>query len=758
MSTIEKPPDTFFDSLPSHSEVKESKNGEGESEVDVEDAVPAVNMRALAAVALSTTAAAAMAGGIFGSWTARAYGELGVVLGVGWTYLVLRRRTGRLVLQLLLLPTAVAIGALTAIPGSSGRSPGELLGAAVRSGRVLRPPIPFDAGWRPLLILVFAIVGFSGAWLATELKRPKAALALPLGIVALTAITQAPQGQLAGSLAAGLPFLAAVAVLFAGDSSVQLTGQFERTRLLRSAALAIPAVLALVLLSNSDILFPKPAYNPSEKPQKPRSVPLSAARDRVLFEVDGPITGPWVIGALDVYDGTTWRLAPYNPKRLKRLPADGIVNPAASASVTVKFTTRDLGDTTTFPGVALPAKASFPGQSPLYDNRTDTFRVKSGRLPANYSYSISLPAYPKSADLEKASPRIPSAMREFLRVPKAPPAVQDLLRQAPANPWLRLDALRTELNKVVVASGAGVPGPVRAAKVQDLLAGQHEGTPFEIVAAEAMLARWAGVPSRIGFGFDLGQTENNVVTIRPKNAAQFLEVWFDGYGWVPVIGAPPKAKIELNNKNAKVDPTVIASDDVAVDVYVPVELQSFRQLYQRVRSVGLRVLPFAGALLLLYLGLPWVQRTRRSARRRRWAAAVGPRAIIGVEYAEFRDLATDLGVGDPLDTPLEYLVRLADDDEHTQFAWLVARALYGDLEHTAGQTEVDAARELGESLRRRMFRAQALQTRVLAVLSRASLIDPYSREAPNIELLKLRRHSPRTAGPVARRLALVGRK
>ena len=27
-------------------------------------------------------------------------------------------------------------------------------------------------------------------------------------------------------------------------------------------------------------------------------------------------------------------------------------------------------------------------------------------------------------------------------------------------------------------------------------------TPYEIVAAEALLARWAGVPARIGFGFD----------------------------------------------------------------------------------------------------------------------------------------------------------------------------------------------------------------------------------------------------------------
>src|SRR5205823_5318246 len=186
------------------------------------------------------------------------------LLGAGWAALVLRRRSGRLVLELLLFPIAILVGGVCAIPGSNGRSPGELLGAAVRSGRVFRPPIPFDAGWRPLLIVVFAIVAFSGAWLATELRRPKAALVPPLAIIALTAITQAPQGQLVGSLAAGIPFLAAVAVLFAGDSGAHLSGEFERTRLLRSALLAIPGVVIVVLFSNSSIMFPKPAYNPSE--------------------------------------------------------------------------------------------------------------------------------------------------------------------------------------------------------------------------------------------------------------------------------------------------------------------------------------------------------------------------------------------------------------------------------------------------------------------------------------------------------------
>ena len=62
-------------------------------------------------------------------------------------------------------------------------------------------------------------------------------------------------------------------------------------------------------------------------------------------------------------------------------------------------------------------------------------------------------------------------------------------------------------------------------------------------------------------------------------------MWFSGYGWVPIVGAPPKAKNQLNNdKDVKVDPTVIASDDIGVDVYIPIELTNYTQLYERIRS------------------------------------------------------------------------------------------------------------------------------------------------------------------------------
>ena len=89
--------------------------------------------------------------------------------------------------------------------------------------------------------------------------------------------------------------------------------------------------------------------------------------------------------------------------------------------------------------------------------------------------------------------------------------------------------------------------PVPPSKVADLLFGSKEGSPYEIVASEALLARWAGWPARIGFGFDGFNDEGGKKTIRPKNGSNWLEIDVQGSGWVPIIGVPPKAKSSLDN-------------------------------------------------------------------------------------------------------------------------------------------------------------------------------------------------------------------
>jgi hypothetical protein len=279
--------------------------------------------------------------------------------------------------------------------------------------------------------------------------------------------------------------LVALGILFGGDGDQvsELGRSFELKRALRGVPLLAGGLVLLVLVSQTDFLFPKPAFNPAQKPQKPKAVPLGEVRDRVLFEVDGPITGPWKSGVLDFYDGTGWRLPPFDPTKLQKVPGDGVVDKGRVGDVEVRITVRDLGTSSVLPGVAGPTKIDISGAAVQYDPRVGIFRMVEGRVPADLTYTLSLPTYPTAQQLQQAGPPTTKIDTDLTFAPKAPPAVQRLLDEAPANPWDRMNYLRKKLNEVVVAVGAGSPSaPVPPSKVEDLLEGSHEGSPFQIVA------------------------------------------------------------------------------------------------------------------------------------------------------------------------------------------------------------------------------------------------------------------------------------
>jgi hypothetical protein len=722
-----------------------------EPPVTSDEAGPSVELalvvRPIAVALLASAAAGFMTGGVFGSWAARLIAAGAALLGVAWSVLCLRSRR-QTVMQVLLIPVASLVGMLSLLPTREGPARMfSLIGDAISSGRLLRPPVPFDPGWRPALIVLLALVGYAAGWVAVAMQRPQLGLALPVPVIGLTAISQPAEGELVAGLLGFLPLLLALALLFGGDSRrvSELSLAFEIRRAVRGIPLLLGGVALLVVFSQTDFLFPKPAYNPVEKPQKPKAIPLGEVRDRVLFEIDGGITGPWKTGVLDVYDGESWRLPPFDEDRMERVTGDGTVDSARAGDVTVTFTIRDLGTSSVLPGVAgmtrFTVRSGAPGGDLLYDERVGVVRLGTGRVPQDMTYEMTLPAYPTPEQLASAGPLTTDVDDDLLYIPDPPPGVQSLLDQAPATPWARLDFLRSKLNEVVIAVGAGAPDKaVPPSKVDDLLVGSHEGSPFEIVAAEAMLARWAGIPSRIAYGFDGFLDEDGKKVVRPKLGSNWLEAYFEGFGWVPLIGTPPKAKASLDtDPNARFDPNITPSDDVAVELYIPIELDDLTQLYEQIRSLLLRVLPYLLAALASYLAFPSLRRAQRRRKRRAWARANGFREQIAVEYCEFRDAATDLNIGDPYDTPLEFLQQVVDDDEHAELAWLVVRTTYGDLFDKATEDDAEAAREMATSLRKRMFRAQPMQSRVLAMLSRASLREPLTDEVPNVKMIQVRR-------------------
>ncbi|GAC1442890.1 MAG: hypothetical protein NVSMB55_14890 [Mycobacteriales bacterium] len=689
-----------------------------------------------AAAALATAAFGWVAGGVFRGLLPRGVGVLGAVLGVAVVLLSTRVRRPS-VLQYAGAAAALVVGALLVVPFAQGGGADlpSLVLEALRGGGLGQPPVAFDPGWRFLLLVTTWLLGQTGAGLAVAYGRPRIAAAVALPFIVGGSLLQPPSSELSGTLVALLLLVASLAVSFGADLAAGGTsGGFELRRLARGAAALVVLGGVLAGASHVGFLFPPPAAQAVVPPMRPPAPP--PAKDRMLFTVtaDRPMT--WRLGTLDVYRKTAWLTPPFDAAAL--IPVDGPIPTTAkdtrgalptAGSSTVRYT---LGD---YAGKALPGVAdplAVRGRSIVYDPRTQALRTLGTRLPRGTTYEVAAPPVPTGAALSNAGPPPPS-VHEFLDAPPAPPEVTALLAQAPTEAYARLQYVRRAYFAKVVAAGAGTPVDVPPARVAQMLQGR-QASPYEITAGEALLARWAGVPSRIGYGWYGGQptTEARTVEIRPRNGATWLEAYFAGSGWVPIVGTPPRAKSSLTPGQRNNDPSVRPTDELALVVYAPVRLRSIRLAYVLVRYYALRAVPLVSLGLLLLVFYPSVVKALRRVRRRRVAGRLGPRAEIAAAYAELRDTATDLNIGGPALSPLELVDRVADDAEHRELAWLVTRGLWGDLSRDLQPGDVDAAQEMSRSVARRLRQAQPAFARLAAVCARTSLLDPWTRELPTL--------------------------
>ncbi|HET9770111.1 MAG TPA: transglutaminase domain-containing protein [Acidimicrobiia bacterium] len=740
---------------------------EGHVEADIEAAAAQAGndeeperspLRLALAMAFPALAAAVMAGGVFIGFEARLYAAVAALLGVGLAVAAARFRSP-VAANLVIIGGLFGIGLVMVVPSGIGNvaSVGRLASQASSSGDVLRPPVELTAGWQAILGWLLGIVGFAAAWVAVVVKKPSVGLLLPLPVAAIAGISVPDADQVASGLVVLVLFAVGLGILSGtqmGSDDTDSSGTprtpglpagYEARRALRALPLLAVVTGALYLLAQSNFLFPEPAINPAEQPQKPKTVPLSQVEDRVLFTVDSQLSGPWRVGSLDIYDGTDWRLPAFSESRLNDVPRDGVVNRDLSPGVRATFTIAGLGGTV-LPGLPNTVGVVAEGPKLAYDDRSGALRVAQGQVQAGLSYTVAAAALPNVEDLRNITEPHPADLDRFTEVPPAPPAVADLIDKAPkSSKWDTFDFLRTYVLTNVTATGTGSPKSIPPERMQDMIAGSKEGTPYEIVAAQALLARWAGIPSRIGYGFDGGEVAGEVggdqpagategtpgkLEVRPKHGASFPEVYFPRYGWLPVIGTPTKAKPTVGSDPAtqRQDPNVLPSDDIQIGLFVPVFVPPKSPLPDQIRQAVMVAVPVALLLLLGYVTWPGVRKAWVRGRRRTAARTAGPRARIALTYAEWRDMGTDYGYRHDTDTPFMYLDRFVEDPEHTEFAWLVTRCLWGDLQGSLTAEHATMAEELARALRRRLAQAHPAPVRAIGVVSRLSLRHPYAPE------------------------------
>ena len=673
---------------------------------------------------------------------------LGTAIGVGLCWYSYRMERSS-ILQYAVLPISLVVGALLVAPDAHGGSSSlfSLVSEAIHGGGLLQPPVPFDPGWRLILVALFAVLGAGTLVMTVTFARPRLAIVFPLPVIAGAALLQ-PKGSEAVTtgVAMGL-IIGALAV--AGGSDIVAEGGagsgFEIRRLARGAAMLLVLLVGVAGIARTDFLFPDTNHDQVIPAQRPPIPPQEA--DRLLFATASTRPGPWRVGVLDGQDSEGFfLLPPVDPRRYLTVGSDGSVPGDSTSAKTesVRFTIADLpGHVLPDPGY--PLKVSGLHDEVQFDPRTATLRLVTSRVSSGLQYIIEMPVPPDAKVLNDAPPPEAAIGSEFEKVAPPSAAVQHILDQAPPSGFDRLQFVRQALYSKVVAAGQGTPVAMTPSRVAELLNGA-EASPYEITAAEVMLARWAGFPARMGFGFYGGDKVGNEFQFRPKDGSAWLEVYFKGQGWVPILGTPPRAKQNIDNQPKKQDPKITATDVLAISVYVPVHQPTLRPFYDVTRYWALRVVPGGLGIVLVLAFYPGGFKWLRRVRRRRWAGSAGLLPRVLVAYAEFRDRCYDLNIGDVRSTPLEFLAALEPDDEHSELAWLVTRSLWGDLRRDLRPEDAEAAEEMARSLTRRLVREQPAINVAVSIGTRASLRDPYTDEVPNFWPQRRRRLRIRLRG------------
>jgi hypothetical protein len=682
-----------------------------------------------------------MVGGVFSGISPRFYAAVAGLLGIALAYGVARLGRRPFLSYALIVAGLFAIGLVMLFPHVGDMvQVTKRIDEATSASSVLMPPVDFDPGWMAIVGWLMGLVGFATAWIALVVGWRSWAIFLPLPIAAIAGISVPDDAQ----VPSGIVVLVLFAIGLGLISSEQAAGDDPDSRPslafeLRKAAKALPIIaiitVALFFAAQSNFLFPDPIYDPAQEPQKPKTQPLSDAEDRVLFEaINTDLTGPFRMGSLDVYDGRDWRLPPFAASKLAEVPKDGIVDPEfrGRQQLSATLVVRGLGGAV-LPDLPNTVGVAAKGPKLAYDSRNANIRLVNGKPDPGFTYTVTAAGLPKVSELQAINmDRLPRDIKPLTEIPPAPSAVQGLLDQAPdASAWEKFDFARTWILDNVKAEGTGTPVSVTPARVSDMISGSQKGSPFEIVAAQAMLARWLGIPSRIGYGFDGGDKVGDALQVRPRHGAAFVEVYFPGFKWLPVIGTPKQAEPTVGSdpSTQKLDPLVQPSNDIATRLYLPREVPPKSVMAKQIAVSVLAAIPVLLFLLLIYILYPAVRKARLRAKRRSAARQAGLRARVALAYSEWRDYATDLGFLYPTDTPLMFLERFVEDDEHEELAWLTTRVLWGDLQDEADPDLATTAEELSRSLRRRVGAVRPATLRAVGVVSRFSLRHPYGADA-----------------------------
>ncbi|GAB4099138.1 transglutaminase-like domain-containing protein [Sinomonas halotolerans] len=640
----------------------------------------------------------------------------GAVLGLGVAYASAALRLGVLVTAAAAVLAYLLGGGFVATPDESvaGFLPSLeslrtlLLGVVVawKDSLTVAAPLGTGSGLLVLPYLASFAAGLAAGLVAWRLRGPYWPL-LPLAALFGVGIAFGTNEAFA-AMPRGIAF-AVVAVLWASvrrnaartDPSLRASGETTvpdaaaartaQVRRLGLGALLVAAATALSLLvapaltagAQREVLRDRvvPPFDPRDYIS-----PLSSFRSLVkdqrsdtLFTVTGLPEGARVrLAALDSYDGTVANVDQSGSGSFAKVGeaaslASGDRSATAGRTYTLGVTVGDYsgffvpgGRTTT--GIAFADPGSPAAEGLYFNEATDTAITTAGLAEGDaYTVQVSEPARPDDAVLAQA----PFAKVPLPSVEGVPQVLQakagDILGDS-QSPIARVRTLESYFQKFgAFSSGLVAEGQVPslsghgAGRLRAMLtAKQMVGDDEQYAVAMALMARQLGIPARVVMGFypaqpaPAGGRPGQPLEITGKDVHAWVEVAFEGHGWVAFDPTPPTDNVPIPpdpEAQSKPRPQVLQPPpppqapvelppDSRPDVLDEEERENDLWLFLGpiLAVVGIAMVPLAVLALPLML-IAWLKLRRR---RRRFGAA-HPADRVGGAWSEVTSFAADAG-------------------------------------------------------------------------------------------------------------------
>jgi transglutaminase-like putative cysteine protease len=420
-------------------------------------------------------------------------------------------------------------------------------------------------GYRLLAVIGTGLAAFLGDWFAFRWKSALLGVAPAFALFVVCCTVGQGSGRqwaifvevfalLLFMLAHRAAFEGAERIWFAG-SQQGVVGWFARSGALIGCLALLTALLVTPLLGSVEgvgIFGWRSGVGPGSAGPRIVANPVVDLRTRLIqlsqtqvFTVQSPVPSYWRLTSLDNFNGQTWTSTGSYRSFGFKLPGTGSI-PPGTRQVQETFQIENL-NSVWLPDAFTPVSvAGVKGVS--YDANTGSL-ITSRQTSNGLTYSVISYQYLSTlnaADLE-AAPRLTnlSSLKADLQLPSSVSSeVIDLAKSITAgkpNEYTKALALQDYFQSPRFTYSLDPPADGSGSQaLSEFLFVTHSGYCQQFAGAYAVLARAAGLPTRLAVGFSTGNAfGNNEYQVLDADAHTWPEVYFGPkFGWLPFEPTP----------------------------------------------------------------------------------------------------------------------------------------------------------------------------------------------------------------------------